>query len=77
MPKISKTLPTAVVTEFANAYLVSKAEEIIDRAGDSEEEIAATKKEIDDTRKEIGKFYTSRVKHGQISVEQVLGRDDK
>ncbi len=76
MPKVSKTLPTAVVTEFVKTYLVSKADEIADRVGESEEEIEATKKEIESTKKEIGKFYTSRVKNGQISVEQVLGRDD-
>lgn len=77
MPKVSKTLPTAVVTEFTDAYLVSKAEEIVGAAGDSEEEIEMTKQAIATAKKDIEKFYTSRVKKGQISVEEVLGRDDK
>lgn len=76
-PKVVRELPSAVMTEFADAYLVAKAEEIVRNAGETEEEIEATKQAIDSTKKEIGRFYTSRVKNGQISVEQVLGRDDK
>ena len=67
--KISKALPSMVIGEFAEEYLVKLAEEIAKNPEVSNDAIKTAKKDI-------AKFYTSRVKKRQISIAQV-SQDEK
>lgn len=67
--RISHEPANIIVREFAKTYMVEKADEIVKNQEDIEERIKALKKEI-------AKFYTSRVKKGQISMEQIEPKNE-
>ncbi len=67
--RISHEPANIIIREFAQVYMIEKADEVVKNQEDIEERIKSLKKEI-------AKFYTTRVKKGQISMAQIEPKNE-